>query len=75
MSKRPTRQFKIAAAPLIVGGGHLTAEHERLTAEGYTLNEKANCYRCKDGSTTLQLSWVRRLKDRSSSFTMTIRGL
>lgn len=75
MSKHPTRQYKLAAAPLVGHDAELTAQHEKLTADGYALNEQAHCFRRKDGSTTLQLSWVRRLKGRSSSFTLTIRGL
>ncbi len=58
---------------------YVQAQHDALILDGYVLNKKVRCYPCRDGSTTLQFTWLKRevsaKRRMSRSFTMTLRGI
>jgi len=70
--KRGTARM-IEALKFVEGTDFLRLQHERLTAEGYALREKARAYACKDGTLSLQFTWTRRRKEETSTFTVSTR--
>lgn len=69
------RRFSHDAIELVRTNAELSAQHARLTSDGYVLATSARCYRLKDRSITVQLIWTRRWQGGSHSHTTTIRGL
>jgi hypothetical protein len=73
--KRKPASFTAPAIDLVAADEFLAAQHAIFLSDGYQLRPRARCYRCRNGTTTVQIHWTRPGKGRSDSYTTTIRGL